>query len=666
MASKSAPSPSPPKEPAATGLIAGRFSVDFGQPLAGAAGGLPAYAAVDHSDRVGGLMAVQVPPQRPARARAISLLTQTPIEGLLAPVGHGTASLPSGEQGYFVVCQATPGPSLAERPRPWSETELLDCLVRPVAHVLDRLQALGVTHRAIRPDNLFRGGPGMPVVLGCAWAVPPASSQPALFEPPYVAMCLPCGRSDGSIGDDVYALGVTVLVLALGRLPMASLGDQAVIRRKLDLGSFTALLGEERLPPMISDLLLGMLAEDPDHRPSPALLADPASARARRPAARPPQRAERPLEVGEAAAWNARSLAYALAQHPEQGVQALRSGFVDRWLRRGLGAPTLATRLEEIAGYRHSDTSSENTQADSFVALSAIALLDPLAPLCWREIAIWPDGLGTALAAAESERETRTKLEELIVSEASATWAGLRPERCDVAATRAEGRQYRSILRLRGVAGTLSRLTYTLNPMLPCASTLLRGRWVSRIEDLLSGLESVAQSGRPEGSPVDSEIGAFIAARLDGRLDQKILAALAVGAEGLLAQLTILATLQVRARCGPLPALATWLLRQGSTAVAALKNKPRREAVGEQLAQIASSGRLDNMLALLSDPKLYRQDEQELQQARLAHARIEKELARLADGTGLRTETAHRIGQEIAAAAGIAALALVLIMAALG
>jgi hypothetical protein len=546
------------------------------------------------------------------------------------------------------------------------ESELLDCVIRPVAHVLDRLYAIGVTHRAIRPDNLFRGGPGMPVVLGCAWAAPPASSQPALFEPPYAAMCLPCGRGDGSIGDDVYALGVTVLVLALGRLPMSGLGDQAVIRRKLDLGSFAALTGEERLPPIISDLLLGMLAEDPAHRPSPALLADPAAARARRVAARPPQRAQRPLELGEATAWNARSLAYALVQDPRQGVRALRSGLVDRWLRRVVGAPTLAARLEEVVGHRHCDASSENTQADSFVTLSAIALLDPLAPLCWHEIAIWPDGLGPALAAADAEPETRAKLEELIVSEASTTWAGLRPERCDITVVRAEARQYRSILRLRGVAGSLSRLTYTLNPMLPCASPLLHGRWVSRIEEMLSALETTAESGRTEAPPVDGEIGAFIAARLDGRLEQKIMAALAAGADGTLAQLIILASLQVHTRYGPLPALASWVLRQESPAVVALQNKLRREAIREQLTQIANSGRLDKMLTLLSDPKLYQLDEQELQQARLAHARIEKELARLADGARQRAEAAKRIGQEIAAGAGITALALVLVMAALG
>ena len=40
--------------------------------------------------------------------------------------------------------------------------------------------------------------------------------------------------------------------------------------------------------------------------------------------------------------WDARSLAYALAVEPEQGLNALRSGAVEQWLRRGLGDAQLA------------------------------------------------------------------------------------------------------------------------------------------------------------------------------------------------------------------------------------------------------------------------------------------------------------------------------------
>ncbi len=67
-------------------------------------------------------------------------------------------------------------------------------------------------------------------------------------------MCHPAGRGDGSIADDVYALGVLLLTLALGRLPLAELDDTAILRRKLEQGSHGALVGDERLPPLIADL----------------------------------------------------------------------------------------------------------------------------------------------------------------------------------------------------------------------------------------------------------------------------------------------------------------------------------------------------------------------------------------------------------------------------
>jgi hypothetical protein len=41
------------------------------------------------------------------------------------------------------------------------------------------------------------------------------------------------------------------------------------------------------------------------------------------------------------------------------------------------------------------------------------------------------------------------------------------------------------------------RLTYLLNPLLPCASPLLAGQWVARLADLLPGLQEVAGRSRP-------------------------------------------------------------------------------------------------------------------------------------------------------------------------
>ena len=344
-----------PGDPASENRIAGIYEVDFGHPLEGVAPGQRAFAVIDHGESRGHHMAAEVAPHLPARSGELLKFQAGAIPGVLCPLAHGRAADRNGRTGFYVVMPVPPGPALLAPGvgafPPWPEADILHQVLRPAALALDGLRARGITHRAIRPENLFRAAAGEPVVLGGAWAAPPALFQGAIFEPPYAAMCTRAGCGNGSPADDVYALGVTMLVLALGHAPMAGLPGAAVIQAKLERGSFAALVGDERLPPVIQDIVRGMLAEDPEHRPTPALLADIEVARGRRVAARPPRRAQKALEIAGHAAWTARTLAFALAREPAAGVPALRNGMVDRWIRRNLGDSALAAR--QIGACRH-------------------------------------------------------------------------------------------------------------------------------------------------------------------------------------------------------------------------------------------------------------------------------------------------------------------------
>lgn len=686
MASPSVPSlHSTTPQPAGSSpwpLIAGTYAVDTTRLLPGAAGGLSAFVATDRRGSDTPLMAVQVHPCAPARATALQTLLANPVEGVLGPLAHGPSRGPGGENAWFVVCPAPSGPPLWSLPqgdaasaaRPWAEAELLECVLRPAAHTLERLHLRRVTHRAIRLDNLFRAGPREAVVLGHAWAAPPASLQPALYEPPYSAMCLPAGRGDGSIADDVYALGVVLLILALGRMPLAGLDDAAIIQRKLELGSFAALAGDERLPPAIADLVRGMLAEDPEHRPAPALLTDPAAARARRVAARPPRRGQRPLVVGQQTAWNARTLAYGLACDPEQGARLLRNGSVDAWLRRGLGEPMLAAHLEETVHIRGSDGAAEDQRSDSMLVMRAVAALDPLAPLCWRNIALWPDGLGPALAdlttAPQSPGGTDRAevLQQIIATDAFTSWAMARAKRCDPTALRSDANQYRNLLRLGGWNGGLARLRYVLNPLMPCCSRLLQGKFVARLADLLPALESAAAV--PElrkEAPIDYEIAAFLAARSDHRIDGELtsLTDTSRPEQAALVQLRLLAMLQLRLHGRKLPGLAAWLAEQAKPALALWRNRQRRERIEQALSELSGAGQLTALLGVLEDPQALATDAREFQQAALAVQAIDAELARIAAGAKPRAETARRLAHDAALGLGATALAIAAVAAVL-
>jgi hypothetical protein len=637
-------------------LIANQYAVDTGRSFP-SVGGSPAFTVVDRLTGRTDLMALPIRREFPPRARAFQALAK-PIDGLLTPLAYGAAG-----NACYAICPAPPGPGVLVRPRSWPEAELLECVLRPIALVLEHLQARELTHRGIRLDNVFQANPGQPVVLGAAWTTPPAMGQPALFEPPYSGMCLPSGRGEGAIADDVYSLGVLLLCLCLGRTLLADLDETRIVRRKLELGSFAALAGDERLPPFLGDLVRGMLAEDPEHRPSPTMLLDPAAARGRRVAARPPRRAQRSITLGRQEVWNARSLAHAMATEPEQGLLAIRTGVAEHWLRRGLGDGQLATRLEELVHHR---TLADEANSEPGLVMRAVAVIDPLAPLCWRGVAVWPDGIGTALAAARgTDPELVTRLEEMIVQEEAGNWATFRSDRCDFAKIRLEARQQHAWMQKRGDERALQLLTYLLNPLMPCGSPLISGDWVVRLQDLLPALEAAASRVDPrQTEPVDPDVAAFVAARMERRMD--LTARSSAPEASCLEQLRVLAQLQSRFHPQPLPGLTGWIAARAEPALASWHNRRRRTEMAERLRNLVKSGYFAPMLALLEDPAGRAVDARETEEAGESLRLIDQELERIATGAPERAATAYRLGQEIAAGLGLAALASALAIAALG
>lgn len=69
-----------------------------------------------------------------------------------------------------------------------------------------------------------------------------------------------------------------------------------------------------------------------------------------------------------------------------------------------------------------------------------------------------------------TDPDTVVRLEEIVGREEVGNWAVLRPDRADFAVMRVDARQQRGWLQQRGQDGGVPRLTYLLNPWMPCAS----------------------------------------------------------------------------------------------------------------------------------------------------------------------------------------------------
>jgi hypothetical protein len=640
-------------DPRAPGLIATHFRIDKAarEPLS--VGGLKAWPVQDERSPGRPLLAIRTDPAAPPRARFFMLKSGFAPPNVVMPIESGPGRDLAGAHGWFAVCDALPGPSLASEKPAWREQELVAWVLKPAAFALAALHEAGLTHRAIRPNNLFRAGQRGPVTLGPCWAAPPASLQPSVCEPPYAAWCGASARGDGTIADDVYALGVTLLALALGRLPMAGLEDGRVIRRKLEVGSFAALTEDANLPPLIADLLRVMLAEDPDHRPSPALLLNTEQARARRVAARPPRRAQRPLEVANTMVSSARELAYAVGANPDRGAAMLKNGTIDRWLRRFLGDPQLAIRLEEFIHPRGEAAGAEVRDQASIV-MRAVALFDPLAPLVWRGQVVMLDALGDAIPAAGGE--AAAALEEIVAKELVFQLASVAGRRQDLAALRSTVREWRAWQMAPGPAGGMRRVSYGLSPLLACQSPLLTEGAAARLADLLPALEAASAKADRKRLPIDPHITAFVAARADLSVSAD-LATLSNFADDA-SRMTVLrmfGRLQSRMHPAPLPGLARWLLESGVAGVERWQSRKTRALLEKKLAQAVQDGQIPVMLATVEDTASLSADSAAASRAADRIAALEEQLARIDGESGLRAQSAQRLGHEIATGIGLIA-----------
>ncbi len=647
------------------GLFGGAYRIAFDQVLPGVAPPLTAYAA--HGERAGdtGLMAVSVARGWSARPRALVGLTGAAVPNLITPLAHGPGLLPSGEGGYFVISRAPQGASLAAALRPWAEADLLQNLLRPLATVLAELQERNLTHRSLRLDNLFQLEQRGPVTAGQAWAAPPASAQPDWLEPPYSASCLPCGRGNGSIADDVYALGAIMVMLAIGANPLEGLAPDEILQRKLELGSYAALIGTHRLPTMIADLARGMLADDPEHRPSPVLLNDPQAARARRIAARPLRRSPRPIELGGYSASTARTLASAIKRHPGQAVALLRSGGIDRWLRRGLGDSQIASLIDEAVKLRENDAAHGDGRADAQLIVRVVALLDPLAPLTWRSVSLWPDGLGSALDhALLHDQGTVEPLCEVAARQVIRLWGERRPMR-DTALARLEAKDVASWAQvIQGEGGAL-RLHYMLNVLSPCESPSLGRRWITRLQEFLPALEWTAgQAGRGDRPLVDSHLAAFIAARRDERLDVDLSQLCgALSSTDPMSHIRLLARLQHKLHHENLPYLSKWAAEAAKPLLDIFSSRSRREHLTATLDAMSAAGQLPPIVALMDDTTELAADERGLAAARVRITAIDASLAAVEASRQERPFRARRLSQDVAGALGLLACVVALAFA---
>ncbi|WP_119460231.1 hypothetical protein [Rhodospirillaceae bacterium SYSU D60014] len=651
--------------------LAGRYEILPTHPIPELASpGAPAFAVRDSREPTRRLFALLYPKHLPLREEPLSALRRLNRPQPLPPVDWGVIDWPgdNGSDGgsdggpkkgrWPAVIFEAPGgnrlmPSLSAELPPMSEDTVTQTVLRPVLAGLKDMALVGLSHGAIRPDNLFfRSGSAGEVVLGESCSAPPGFHQPVLFLTIEGGMASPGGRGGGSFTEDLYALGVTLAILLIGRNPMAALDDDAVIAAKIAQGSFAAIAGQMRLSMTMTEALRGLLADNTDIRWTFDQL--DAWLDGRRLSPNPPNlppRAGRPFRFDGNDYWTRPSLAHAMARRWDRAIGVVEAGEVEAWLRRSHGDEAQATRL--AVGTSRLDGGDGKKAAGHLQLAWALMALDPGAPMRYRGFAARIDSMGTALAASFDQSGAAQTFVELIQGKLPQAWMEMQGEtRLDFMPVRKIVDMLRYFLDRPGAGFSIERCLYELNPGLPCRSPLLEEEYVSKVAELLPALNRVAARGDHEREPIDRHIAAFIAARMKNSADRELdwLRPNIDVAQRRLAILRLLAVAEETAGGGDFSALRAWLAAQTQPIIDSYQYRPFQKSLRRKVAEVAESGWIADLVRLLDSHELRKRDSDGFARARIHYAAAQREVARIEAGEEATQDQVSRLAHRAAAA----------------
>ncbi len=546
---------------------------------------------------------------------------------------------------------------------PMHEDTLVRTVIRPLIPALKELANRHITHRAIRPDNIFyTDGSRQAVVLGECASAPPGISQPTAYEPIESAMAKPSARGLGSIADDLYSFGASLAFLLTGGEAVAGKSDEEIVQSKAIRGSYSTLVGDARVSLTMMEPLRGFLCDNPKERWTTTDLELWLGGRTLSPK-QPmlPTRASRAMTVGDAEYSTKLSLCNALGNNWREATQIITSGELERWLRRALSDDETAESLKDVM-----QSASVLSDSEERLTAKTLIVLEPALPLRYKDLSAKIDGLTDAFAIDFHDEQFRQNFVDMINAKLPQVYlqsqSNTRPDQIVLMKT---FDMISFFLDRPQIGYGLERVLYETNKAWPCQSPLVQDQYVYEIQDLLPALERIAEKGGVTQELVDRHIVAYCAARVSSFPERVLreldrhddLATFRLGILHLFAEVQRASGTRQK-----YPMLCKWIVGSVQPIIDSYHNLAYRQRLAAEIETSSSKGDILEMLFLLDSLDARHQDTEGFERAKKEYAGHVRTIAWL-QGGGLTSAENIRFKSQQAATLISATISAMVIVA---
>ena len=621
-----------------------RYIINYNEPLGYMdMNGGRAYRVNDRIDKERLLFALICDKETAPRHSVLPYIKSIKTPNMLTLVEYGVVTEPENNTKVMALIYQQP---LGGRVIDDSQSSFLNDENKAISFLSDILSSIqtlhsyGITHRAIRLDNLFYLDEAKEkVVLGDCVGSFPAYYQPSVYEPIESLMVKKEGRGNGHTKDDIYSLAVTALFLFLGKENGIDLTAHELLSLKMKKSSYTILSGQDKIPIMLANILRGMLNDDPDARWN---ISYTLNLLTNKPAkithSSPTDVTKKAFNIGGQKYYTQRDVAYGILQNPKEAYELYTSGKIIDWIKNGLENEELALSLEKAI-----KSTNDNSQNHDLIIAKICIFLAPHFPIVLGGTALLPPAISKAIYFASIHDEDLNDYSKICSSDLIRLWY---LNQVDVR-TPSNISEIKNYVNNPSIGFGLDRVMYEFDEDIPCISKLVDNDYVCTPSRVLRVLNNNYNNSQEK--PYDSNLITYLRCKMGKKLDG-ILTDINSKIQSLEASAVLRLYTTMQNKYGPqqLPKLAQWLSIYSVPLIKSYHNLKYQRFLEKELIKVNKSGKLHEMLDLLENEESRKKDNTEYNIARKTVKKLLNEKNMLINNDGKWEDTARDLAMKSA------------------
>lgn len=596
-----------------TFLVKERFEINFDAPLKWLdCNGASAYKVNDRIDPRRDLFALVCGNETAPRSSLLAYMKSIDHPNILKLIEYGTITNPIKNNRTVALIYTTPQggkvmDAIDEINYKTNSTKF-KTLIMGLVSAAEALKGYGITHRAIRPSNIFfKNKEHSEVVLGDCIAAFPAFHQPPAYETIESLMSMPAGRGNGSEKDDIYAIGTTCIAFLQGKELLSDVSVPEILRLKMKKGTYAVLTIDEKVPNNFISVLKGLTADDPSSRWNFIQTYNFIEGKANNFSAQlPTEKPKRSLTINGEKCYSSQEVTYNLYLYPDETWDLIKSGKLLEWIKNGLENDKIYSEVEKLVAQ-----ANENESHDILISKICI-LIDHNAPIHIKDISVFPDGSPKAIFYCLRNQIDINDFYDLFSSDLIRIWY-LEQENLRSPANASEFKIY---INRKDIGYGLDRIMYDFDDDLPCVSPLIGDEYVNTAPRILKALDHNYPNLKGQVLPYDKNIIAFLRCKLGKKIDG-ILLDLNSNKEDIQISAIIRLYTDMQNKYGPaqLINLGKWLASVSKPVIKSYHNLKLQKALERELLKVSKEGKLIEICKVLENNEAKQKDREQFRAA---------------------------------------------------